>query len=539
LVYKIYRAHIGQKDITMPWLPTQPFRRLLLAVALLGGVAITVATTERTAYAVDPALADEWTCTAGTVLNYVLIVGDTYDCVKTVPSGYQLAWRSTNSRGISTTITRANVASVGITLTLEPDPAAADQTKNTRMRMVGTMTGIPSGLTEDTQTSVNITLLDGTGSTYASHPSINSLLKRPTGTVTSSAASIANTDTVVVTATVTNTPYPTGYSWVYEWKVDNVVVAAETGSTLTLSGTQLGVGSRTIDVYATPTWAVGANTVAGVTTGPSYYVDKKMLGAALVRVCNGTCVTGRAPTTPTTTTAPTTTTIRSTTITTIAATTNSISDEALTAIYTSAIPGVTKTDAKVYTIAPKEVATNSAISVLTPTQKLTMNLVTRTPDVCLPNNDDLVFLGKGQCITDVIHSKTLKVLRTLRTKVVGTKISQLRVGNAIATIAPIYFDFVSSKLNRNAVTRLKKIRSQISQAGSVLVVGHSGTINGNSPANIKLSQDRAARVVTALRQAGSKGPFSFSGVGASAPSSPRSTLAAQAKNRRVIIVLIP
>ena len=215
------------------------------------------------------------------------------------------------------------------------------------------------------------------------------------------------------------------------------------------------------------------------------------------------------------------------------------SDEALTAIYTSAIPGVTKTDAKVYTIAPKEVAANSAISVLTPTQKLTMNLVTRTPDVCLPNNDDLVFLGKGQCITDVIHSKTLKVLRTLRTKVVGTKISQLRVGNAIATIAPIYFDFVSSKLNRNAVTRLKKIRSQISQAGSVLVVGHSGTINGNSPANIKLSQERAARVVTALRQAGSKGPFSFSGVGASAPSSPTGTLAAQAKNRRVIIVLIP
>ena len=525
----------------MPWLPTQPFRRLLLAVALLGGVAITVASAERAAYAVDPALADEWTCTAGTVLNYVLIVGDTYDCVKTVPSGYQLAWRTTNSRGISTTITRANVAAVGITLTLEPDPAAADQTKNTRMRMVGTMTGIPSGLTEDTQTSVNITLLDGTGSTYASHPSINSLLKRPTGTVTSSAASIANTDTVVVTAAVTNTPYPTGYSWVYEWKVDNVLVAAETGSTLSLSGTQLGVGNRTIDAYATPTWSVGGNTVAGVTTGPGYYVDKKMLGAALVRVCNGTCVTGRAPTTPTTTTAPTTTTIGSTTTTSIttATTTNPPSDEALTAIYTSAIPGVTKTDAKVYTIAPKEVAANSAISVLTPTQKLTMNLVTRTPDVCLPNNDDLVFLGKGQCITDVIHSKTLKVLRTLRTKVVGTKISQLRVGNAIATIAPIYFDFVSSKLNRNAVTRLKKIRSQISQAGSVLVVGHSGTINGNSPANIKLSQDRAARVVTALRQAGSKGPFSFSGVGASAPSSPRSTLAAQAKNRRVIIVLIP
>jgi outer membrane protein OmpA-like peptidoglycan-associated protein len=523
----------------MPWLPTQPFRRLLLAVALLGGIAITVATTERAVYAVDPALADEWTCTTGTVANYLLIVGDTYDCVKTVTSGYQLAWRLNNSYGNSTSTAIAFVASVGLTLTLDADPAAADQSKKTRMRMVGTMTGIPDSSNGATQTSVNITLLDGTGSTYSSHPSINSLLKRPTGTVTSSASSIANTDTVVVTASVTNTPYPAGYSWVYEWKVDNVVVASETGSTLSLSGTQLGVGNRTIDAYATPTWSVGGNTVAGVTSGPGYYVDKKMLGAALVRVCNGTCVTGRAPTTPTTTTAPTTTTTGSTTTTTPSTTANPVSDEALTAIYTSAIPGVTKTDAKVYTIAPKEVAANSAISVLTPTQKLTMNLVTRTPDVCLPNNDDLVFLGKGQCITDVIHSKTLKVLRTLRTKVVGTKISQLRVGNAIATIAPIYFDFVSSKLNRNAVTRLKKIRSQISQAGSVLVVGHSGTINGNSPANIKLSQERAARVVTALRQAGSKGPFSFSGVGASAPSSPRSTLAAQAKNRRVIIVLIP
>jgi outer membrane protein OmpA-like peptidoglycan-associated protein len=528
----------------MPWLPTQPFRRLLLAVALLGGIAITVASAERAAYAVDPALADEWTCTTGTVANYLLIVGDTYDCVKTVTSGYQLAWRLNNSYGNSTSTAIALVASVGLTLTLDADPAAADQSKKTRMRMVGTMTGIPDSSNGATQTSVNITLLDGTGSTYSSHPSINSQLKRPTGTVTSSAASIANTDTVVVTASVTNTPYPTGYSWVYEWKVDNVLVAAETGSTLTLSGTQLEVGNRTIDAYATPTWSVGGNTVTGVTTGPSYYVDKKMLGAALVRVCNGTCVTGRAPTTPTTTTAPTTTTSPTTTTTTTATTSpgttlNPLSDEALTAIYTSAIPGVTKTDAKVYTIAPKEVAANSSISVLTPTQKLTANLVTRTPDVCLPNNDDLVFLGKGQCITDVIHSKTLKVLRTLRTKVVGTKISQLRVGNAIATIAPIYFDYVSSQLNRNAVTRLKKIRSQISLAGSVLVVGHSGTINGNSPANIKLSQERAARVVTALRQAGSKGPFSFSGVGASAPSSPTGTLAAQAKNRRVIIVLIP
>ena len=284
------------------------------------------------------------------------------------------------------------------------------------------------------------------------------------------------------------------------------------------------------------------NLVVGTAYQVRVRVGSSRVGSAVGCPCTFSSLPTFAVTTGatgTTDTAPVTTTPGSTPGSTPGTTANPVSDEALTAIYNSAIPGVTKTDAKVYTTAPKEVAANSSISVLTPTQKLTMNVVSRTPEVCLPNNDDLVFLGTGQCVSDVVHHKTLNVLRTLRTKVVSTKISQLRVGNAIATIAPIYFDYVSSQLNRKAMTRLKKIRTQISQAGSVLVIGHSGNINGNSRANIKLSQDRAARVVSALRQAGSKGPFTYSGVGATAPSSPRNTLAAQAKNRRVIIVLIP
>ena len=281
------------------------------------------------------------------------------------------------------------------------------------------------------------------------------------------------------------------------------------------------------------------NLVAGTAYQVRVRVGSSRIGSAVGCPCTFSPLPAFAVATGATDTAPAATTPGATSGTTPGTTASPVSDEALTAIYTTAIPGVTKTDTKVYTIAPKEVAANSSISVLTPTQKLTMNLVSRTPEVCLPNNDDLVFLGTGQCVSDVVHHKTLNVLRTLRTKVVSTKISQLRVGNAIATIAPIYFDYVSSQLNRKAVTRIKKIRTRISQAGSVLVIGHSGNINGNSRANIKLSQDRAARVVSALRQAGSKGPFTYSGVGATAPSSPRNTLAAQAKNRRVIIVLIP
>jgi len=73
----------------------------------------------------------------------------------------------------------------------------------------------------------------------------------------------------------------------------------------------------------------------------------------------------------------------------------------------------------------------------------------------------------------------------------------------------------------------------------VLVIGHSGTLNGNSPANVAISRARAMATVAALKSIGAKGPFALSGVGALDPASNGKTEAAQAKNRRVVIALIP
>ena len=236
------------------------------------------------------------------------------------------------------------------------------------------------------------------------------------------------------------------------------------------------------------------------------------------------------PTTPTTVASGTPTTVA--TATTVAASTTSGN-------YATAVPGITVTDAKVYVVAPQEVAGNSAISVLTPAQNKLMDVVSKTPSICLPNDEDLVFLNDGKCIADVVNVKTRKVLRTLRTTVVEDDIADLKVGNEIAILTPLYFFSGTTNFKDASLVRLGKLKSRINAAGSVLIAGHSGTLTGNTPENVKLSQQRAAATVKELKSRGAKGPFAIAAVGALDPASKGKSQADQDKNRRVVIVLIP
>jgi outer membrane protein OmpA-like peptidoglycan-associated protein len=218
----------------------------------------------------------------------------------------------------------------------------------------------------------------------------------------------------------------------------------------------------------------------------------------------------------------------------VAATTTTVAN-----VYVNAKPGITVTDPKVYTAPPAEVAADSAINVLTKAQNRVMDINTKTPAVCLPNDDELVFIDEGTCIAEVVNTRTRAVLRVLKTTVVSDDISEIKVGNAIVTLAPIYFDVMSSTVDAKATARLKSLKSQISAAGSVLLIGHSGTLNGNSPANVEISRARATSTLAALKAIGAKGPFAVSGVGALDPARTGKTEADQAKNRRVVIALIP
>ena len=236
---------------------------------------------------------------------------------------------------------------------------------------------------------------------------------------------------------------------------------------------------------------------------------------------------------------PTTTTVVRTTTTTLATTTTSPTTTLPTSVYASAVPGITVTDPTVYRTAPQEVAGKSAIIVLTPLQNKVLDIVSKTPSVCLPNDDNLVFIDEGKCIAEVVNAKTRNALRTLRTTVVSDDISELQVGNEVAVLAPLYFVAGSFDFKPESLARLAKLKNRISNAGSVLVAGHSGILLGNTPENVKLAGERAKAAVKELKARGAKGPFSVASVGALDPATTLKTQAAQEKNRRVVIVLIP
>lgn len=207
--------------------------------------------------------------------------------------------------------------------------------------------------------------------------------------------------------------------------------------------------------------------------------------------------------------------------------------------YANAIPGVTVTDPKVYTAAPAKVADNSAIAVLTPTQARTMDIRSLTPNVCLPNDEDIVFIDEGRCIAQVVREKTRAVVRTLRTTVVSDDIADLKVGNEVAVLAPLYFKAGTAEFRSSSLARLQQLRPRIEAAGSVLIAGHTGNLMGNTPENVALARARAQATVAALKARGSKGPFAIAAVGALDPVSNGTTRQAQDRNRRSVIVLIP
>jgi outer membrane protein OmpA-like peptidoglycan-associated protein len=177
--------------------------------------------------------------------------------------------------------------------------------------------------------------------------------------------------------------------------------------------------------------------------------------------------------------------------------------------------------------------------VLTPQQIRTFDVATRTPAVCLPTDNDLVFINEGRCIADVVNQRTRAVLRTLRTKVVTESVEQLSVGNEIVTLAPVYFDRMSAVIDARGHQTLNMIRPQAMAAGSILVMGHSGIINGNSTENKKVANDRAVAVMKALKSFGVKAAFETRSVGASDPAVTGTSEKAQERNRRVVLALIP
>jgi outer membrane protein OmpA-like peptidoglycan-associated protein len=225
--------------------------------------------------------------------------------------------------------------------------------------------------------------------------------------------------------------------------------------------------------------------------------------------------------------------------TTTAAPTTTIAPPPTTTLPPAPIAGVTVTDTKIYTKAPQKVASGSAIAVLSTDQIRTQKIVSLTPSVCLPTNDDIVFIDEGRCTANILSKKTGEVLRRLRTTVVEDKVTTLGIGNEVVILAPIFFENGSATINTRGRNRIKNLTTQINAAGTIMVVGHSGIMLGDTPENRALSRSRATNTVRAIKSAGGTGPFYSIGAGTSDPEVNSTNRDVQAKNRRVVIVLVP
>ncbi len=496
----------------------------------------------------------EWVCSTGTppLDGGTFAIGVEYDCTLAAVSGRAMTLVVDNSWGVMASVVNASLLTKGLTVSLIDS--------NTKVRVQGTPIAQSSTNSGDSKLRYLFSI-----SGEKEELTFRTELLRANGSVTVTPTQPALGDAVTFTANPTT--LPTGYTVAYVWlnSSDGTVLAGQVAATLNYVAV---VGTYSVEAYSVTSWTDGTNSVSGVPL--TRYSSLDLVGRASVSVARPrpvavvTTTTTVAPTSTTveptavtvaptsTTVEPTSTTVEptaatvaptSTTIaptsTTIAPTSTTIAPSVLASRYANAVPGITVTDSVVYRTAPKRVADNSAVMVLTSQQTRTLDVESRTPAVCLPNDDDLVFISEGMCVAEVVNQRTRAVLRTLRTKVVGDSIEELLVGNEIVTLAPIYFRKMSAIIDSDGRQTLNAIRPQAMTAGSIMVMGHSGIINGNSPENQKVANDRAQAVMKALKLTGVKAPFVTRSIGASNPASTDTSEKAQVRNRRVVIALIP
>jgi outer membrane protein OmpA-like peptidoglycan-associated protein len=194
-----------------------------------------------------------------------------------------------------------------------------------------------------------------------------------------------------------------------------------------------------------------------------------------------------------------------------------------------------RVDTKVYAKLPSSVQVNTAFNVLSTSAARTATLVSNTRSTCVVSTRQVIAVATGRC-TVVVNRKsdgtTLRTLRTTVTKKASTKGSQVTVGS------PIVFSQASARLSKKARAQIAAIATAAAGAKSIVVVGHAAALT-ESPFNFAISRNRANVVRDALRRAKVKAPVTATWRGTLEQISTRKTEAAQAKNRRVVVYLVP
>jgi len=196
-------------------------------------------------------------------------------------------------------------------------------------------------------------------------------------------------------------------------------------------------------------------------------------------------------------------------------------------------------DAKVYMKLPMKAHVSTAMTVLSADQASSRRIHSLTPVVCLGAEYDVVFLNEGRCVVQIKNAKSGKVVRSLVTVVGQPKRGQKSIGTKITSVGPVLFETGTVGIRSPGASTIRAAKTAMSDATSILVVGHSGSALGNTAQNQRLSVERAGQIKSLLVKGGVRTPIATHGLGALVPVTKMIYEFAQRENRRVAVYLIP
>jgi outer membrane protein OmpA-like peptidoglycan-associated protein len=206
-----------------------------------------------------------------------------------------------------------------------------------------------------------------------------------------------------------------------------------------------------------------------------------------------------------------------------------------------AVGTMSRTDNKVYSRKlPTRTQEGTALKVLTKKASRTQMLRSTTPKICVTLTESVVLVDEGRCNVQIVNKSDRRVVRSLSTRVRSTDVE---VGTTVEVEDAIPFARVSTRLSKSAREQVVELAESAATAKRIILVGHTALLTEATASNNFISLQRAAAVKSALqaefKKAGVNIPISIAALGSRAPLTTRSSEAAQSRNRRVDIYVMP
>jgi outer membrane protein OmpA-like peptidoglycan-associated protein len=200
-----------------------------------------------------------------------------------------------------------------------------------------------------------------------------------------------------------------------------------------------------------------------------------------------------------------------------------------------------RTDNKVYSRKlPTTTQEGTALKVLTKKASRTQMLRSTTPKICVTLTESVVLVDEGRCRVQIVNKSDRRVVRSLSTRV---KSDDVQAGTTVEVEDAIPFAQVSTRLSKSAREQVVELAESAATAKRIILVGHTALLTEATVSNNFISLQRAAAVKAALqaefKKAGVNVPISITALGSRAPLTTRSSEAAQSRNRRVDIYVMP